>query len=181
MVLAVSLRHRLQRLGVRASGILPERLRPRLHAAVASLIEGLGFLRSPGRAAAVATLTALAWGGVLLSVYIALRAMHIGVPVTASGLVLAATGVGMAVPAVPGGIGTFEYAVIFALGHTGVEQSRAAAYAVVLHVSQLVPITLIGLVCAWRARWTARREAHASDAAEGPEGAGPFHPGQGCA
>jgi uncharacterized protein (TIRG00374 family) len=58
--------------------------------------------------------------------------------------VLAITNLASSIPSGPASIGTFEGVVIVVLGSGGVPLHQAAAYAVLLHVTQVVPVTLIG-------------------------------------
>ncbi len=58
--------------------------------------------------------------------------------------VLAITNLAATIPSGPASIGTFEGVVIVALGLSGVSLHQAAAYALLLHVTQVLPVTLIG-------------------------------------
>ena len=49
------------------------------------------------------------------------------------------------VPAAPGYVGTFDAAVVFALGSLDVSGSDALAYLVLLRFVLFVPITIVGL------------------------------------
>lgn len=53
---------------------------------------------------------------------------------------------GTSLPSGPAGIGTFHGIVIISLGLLGVNPNQAAAYAVVLHITQVLPITLVGAI-----------------------------------
>jgi uncharacterized protein (TIRG00374 family) len=54
--------------------------------------------------------------------------------------------IGMAPPSVPGKIGIFEYAVIFAFSTFGIDKSLAFSYGLVLHVVGYLPKILLGLI-----------------------------------
>jgi uncharacterized protein (TIRG00374 family) len=60
--------------------------------------------------------------------------------------VLAIANLAASIPSGPASIGTFEGVVIVALGLSGVPWHQAAAYALLLHVTQVVPITLVGAI-----------------------------------
>ncbi len=150
VVLLVRLRSQLHGLGTYLARLLPASWRERTQSVAGSFADGGQFLREPLRTVSVIALSAAVWATVLLAIWISLKAVHLDVPATASGLVLVATALGMLLPAAPGGVGTFEFAVIVAVSYAGVGRSDAAAYAVLLHASQLVPGCLIGAVCAWR-------------------------------
>lgn len=53
---------------------------------------------------------------------------------------------GMAVPSSPGGVGVYEAAIIFALGLYGIDKEEALAAGLVLHMIQLIPTTVIGVL-----------------------------------
>lgn len=53
--------------------------------------------------------------------------------------------VGMALPSSPGAIGVYEAAIVFGLNLFGIEKEQALAAALVLHMIQYIPVTLMGL------------------------------------
>ncbi len=53
---------------------------------------------------------------------------------------------GTSIPSGPAGIGTFHGIVVICLGLLGVDTNQAAAYAVILHITQVVPVTIIGAI-----------------------------------
>jgi uncharacterized protein (TIRG00374 family) len=59
---------------------------------------------------------------------------------------LALTNLASTIPSGPASIGTFEGVVIVALGLSSVQWHEAAAYAVLLHVTQVIPVTVIGAI-----------------------------------
>lgn len=69
--------------------------------------------------------------------------------------VLALANLAASIPSGPASIGTFEGIIIVALGLGGVPLHQAAAYALLLHVTQVLPITVIG--AAAYARFSVRR------------------------
>ena len=72
------------------------------------------------------------------------QALHIDESVWQWVFVLAITNLASSIPSGPASIGTFEGVVIVALGLGGVPLHQAAAFAVLLHVTQVLPVTLIG-------------------------------------
>jgi len=60
--------------------------------------------------------------------------------------VLVAIALGIMIPSGPGFVGTFELACIMALVGLGVDKSTAESYAIVVHASQFIPISLVGIV-----------------------------------
>lgn len=60
--------------------------------------------------------------------------------------VLGVINLGILVPSSPGYIGVYHYFCTLALGVFGVPMGKAVAYGVVLHASQVIPTTIIGLL-----------------------------------
>lgn len=61
-------------------------------------------------------------------------------------LAIAASGVGISVPAAPSGVGTFEAAVIGVLAAVGYDANVARGYAIVLHAANIVTTAVIGVI-----------------------------------
>jgi uncharacterized membrane protein YbhN (UPF0104 family) len=106
--------------------------------------------------------------GLLLSAHLTNAAMvalcmaAVGIHVAAAAplLVLLGVAVLLAVPSTPSGIGALELGAVTALGLLGVANERALAFAVIYHMIQFVPVTLIGLGCySWGSRKRAMKES----------------------
>jgi uncharacterized membrane protein YbhN (UPF0104 family) len=74
---------------------------------------------------------------------LAMHAVAIPVRLDAALLVLLVVNLAIAIPAAPGNIGTLELAATFALTTRGVQQERAAAFALLYHGVQIVPLIVI--------------------------------------
>ena len=59
-------------------------------------------------------------------------------------LVTVVIGLAMIIPSPPAAVGVFEAAGVLALGAYHVHQSAALPYALVLHVSNFVPLVIVG-------------------------------------
>jgi glycosyltransferase 2 family protein len=80
------------------------------------------------------------------SVYLAVaRAAGLDLSLAESLYVVALTNLFALVPAAPGYVGTFDAAVLFAVGSLGASGSEALAFLVLLRFVLFVPITLVGL------------------------------------
>ena len=84
------------------------------------------------------------WVTYALTTYAALRASHLDLPLAASWAVLSFIGIGLSFPSAPGFIGTFQFFSVAALALFAVDESEAFGFSLVFHVSQFVPLTLIG-------------------------------------
>lgn len=59
--------------------------------------------------------------------------------------VLGIVNLGILIPSSPGYVGVFHSCVVLSLGIFGVPTGEALAYAIVIHLAQYLPVTLIGL------------------------------------
>ncbi|MES3629052.1 MAG: lysylphosphatidylglycerol synthase transmembrane domain-containing protein [Longimonas sp.] len=122
-------------------------VRPVLH----HFWDGIDTLRRTKHPWALVATTLGMWGGYLLMAYIPFRMLHIAAPYgigLADAWALMAIGaLGLLVPA-PGGLGSFHYITILALGVLyGMPEAPAASYAVLTHAAQLVFYTGAGALC----------------------------------
>ena len=130
----------------RISGHFPERLqtysKPRLRAG----IDSLEVLQNNTDLLKLGLWSAIVWGTALLNNHLALLALNIHLPLTASLLVLIALQAGISIPSVPGRFGIFEYICVLALGVYGIDQATAFSYGILLHAIVMLPTTLLGLL-----------------------------------
>ena len=160
---------RAGRLLARILGVLPGRLRNRALGLVASFIGGLSALRTPGGVITIFLLSLSVWLSEAM-VYVVLAFgfdidVAFGHWLTMAGVLVVAvatSNLGTAVPSSGGGIGPFEFFAQATLIFFGVGAATASAYAVVLHATMLVPVTLLGLVYLWVGDLSLMRLATAS-------------------
>lgn len=124
---------------------LPERVRGPLARELERGVEGLAALASPRAALASLLWTAGFWASMAAGVALWLAAFGLQLPAAAPALVLIFLAFGALLPSTPGQIGTYHWFAAAALGLLGVDPTRAAAFAVVLHFMAFVPFTLIGI------------------------------------
>jgi uncharacterized protein (TIRG00374 family) len=109
------------------------------------LVIALRVLVRGRQLAGILALTTLAW--LSEAVATVLVASALGHPISLAGaiLVLVTLNVALAVPSTPGRVGVFELGAVFGLGLLGVPQSAAVLIAVLCHLIQFLPTTLLGL------------------------------------
>jgi uncharacterized membrane protein YbhN (UPF0104 family) len=100
-----------------------------------------------------------AWVLDVVVIGFAMHAVAIPVRLDAALLVLLVVNLAIAIPAAPGNIGTLELAATFALTTRGVQPERAAAFALLYHGVQIVPLIVVAGVTA---AFMGRREASAA-------------------
>ncbi|MFN8378773.1 MAG: lysylphosphatidylglycerol synthase transmembrane domain-containing protein [Anaerolineae bacterium] len=113
----------------------------------ASFLEGLRPLTTPKPLLLVLAWTAVSWAFSLASGYMLMFAFYPNPSWAAVALFTAAASFAVAVPAVPGNVGTWEASVVFsltAMGY-GVPYETALAFAVVLHALNLIVFGVMGV------------------------------------
>lgn len=91
-------------------------------------------------------ISALTWVGSYVFVYVSLLIM-LGDSINASSalIVFSAMAIGRAIPGLPGGVGTYEAAIIIAMEYLGFSFSESLVTALTLHCSQLLLVTMVSL------------------------------------
>lgn len=149
LVITTSYRGSFMRLLERIVRWLPPRfhqpLLPRLRAGFSSL----EILESRADLLKIALWTGVVWGTAVLNNHLALLALDLHLPVTASLLLLIALQAGISLSAVPGTIGVFEYLCVLTLSTFGVDPAVAFGYGVMLHAIILLPALLAGALSFW--------------------------------
>ncbi len=146
----------------RLANLLPKPLRPKARELILLFIEGLSVLREPRRHLGLFLLSLPVWlleGSMYLIValsfdlpsYFEPAAMVIPVVI----LVTAVSNLATSIPSSPGSLGTFEAPAVAALALVGLGagtnggEGVAGAYAVLVHVTALLPVTVLGLLYLW--------------------------------
>jgi uncharacterized protein (TIRG00374 family) len=122
-------------------------LERRLIALLGTMTEGLRGLRTPRHAIPLALSSVAIWVFLALSVWTAMHAAHLDLPLAASWVVLAFLGLGVSLPSSPGFVGVIQAAVVLALTLYAVPRAEALSFSLLLHASQFFPVTAVGLVC----------------------------------
>lgn len=81
-----------------------------------------------------------------LCIWVILRAVGITIPATSGLLVLLTVNLALAVPAMPANLGTFELGVLAVLAPLGVPTELGLAFALLYHLSQILPVLLLALL-----------------------------------
>ncbi len=143
-------------------------------ASIETFVQGFSAIRRARDLAPCLALSLALWLLIDLSVFLGVRAFDLPLRFTDIFLLMVPLGVGIVVPT-PGGVGPYEFLGQMSLaGFWGVEAARAAATAVTLHASTLVPTIAVGLLFMWRDGLRpaeVRRIAALGEAPAAPEGA----------
>lgn len=128
------------------SGRFSKKIHDALIRLVSHLIQGVAYLRSPVSAFFIAILSLLIWFFEAGMFYFIFSVFDLPVSFDAAVLTMAVTNLGILVPSSPGFVGPFHFFVMQTLLSLGVEQNVAISYAIIVHLTFYIPITLWGLI-----------------------------------
>jgi uncharacterized protein (TIRG00374 family) len=115
-----------------------------------NFLDGLAALRSPTLLARSVGIGLVAWTLSALNYYWVFRAFDLPLSGIAAYFAVAAIGLSTMVPAGPGYVGTFELAGVAVLTALGAGSAGAFSATVLMHLIQVVPVTVAGLIFVWR-------------------------------
>jgi uncharacterized membrane protein YbhN (UPF0104 family) len=145
-------------------------LERRLMRLLGTMTEGLRGVRAPRHAIPLALSSAGIWFALALSVWAAMHAAHLDLPLVASWVVLAFLGLGVSLPSSPGFVGVVQAATVLALALFAVPRSEALSFSLLMHASQFFPVTAIGLLCLLLEQVSLTDAAHAASERASSEG-----------
>jgi uncharacterized protein (TIRG00374 family) len=117
---------------------------------VRRFLAGMHVLRSPKRVLGSLVLLILVWSADLGEVMAVFYALDIHLPIAAGLLVLFGLNLTIAIPSTPAQFGALEAGAIGALKLLHVDVASAAAFALLYHALQVVPLIGAGLILEWR-------------------------------
>jgi len=147
---------------LKRGGSLMERMTGRFLAAVPAKLGGRleelgqGFLQGlqvVGRRRGLVPIILLSfplWALVAASIYFCFGALNLELPYMASVAVIVFVSLGSMIPSAPAYVGTTQYACVLALALFAVPRSEALAFSIVYHLSQFIPVTVLGFFFMWR-------------------------------
>ena len=121
-------------------------LERRLLDLLGTMTEGLRGLRAPRHVLPIVLTSVGVWLLFALSVWTALHAAHLDLPLLAAFTVLAFLGLGVSLPSSPGFLGIVQAATVLALALFAVPRTDALSFSLLLHASQFFPVTAAGLL-----------------------------------
>ena len=111
------------------------------------MTEGLRGVRAPRHLLPLVLYSVGIWFFLALSVWTALHAAHLDLPLAAAWTVLAFLGLGVSLPSSPGFVGVVQAATVLALALFAVPRTEALSFSLLLHAAQFLPVTAVGLGC----------------------------------
>ena len=157
----------------RLIAVLPAPLRAKASGLIGMFIGGLAVLQHPRRLLVVFLLSLPVWLAEALMYYLLAFSfdLHSVFDVTELvGVILLVTAVAnlaISIPTAGGGIGAFEVAAAATLSLLGADETTSGAFAILVHLALLVPVTLLGLLYLWTDRTSLGRLTRESTADRG--------------
>ena len=131
---------------------LPGSLHHRLHHLLEHGLRGIRSFHHAGRLSAFLGLTAVIWCLDAVTTIVGARALSITISLPAAFLLIAALGLGSALPSTPGYIGIYQTAAVIVLPPFGISRTDAIAYILFFQALNYVVIGFWGSVALWRHR-----------------------------
>ena len=136
---------------------------------VRRFVAGMHVLRSPKRVLGSLVLLILVWSADLGAVMAVFYALGIDLPVAAGMLVLFSLNVAIAIPSTPAQAGALELGAVYPLTTMlHVDPTKAAAFAILYHLLQVIPLIASGLIFEYRLVLGREGEPVANGDASGP-------------
>jgi uncharacterized protein (TIRG00374 family) len=143
---AVFLPSRMLSIASRVSAPLSPRLRDRALAVASAITSAGAVLRQPRGAVAIVAYSVVAWvleAGMFLAV---LPVFSLPLSPATAVVAMSVTNLGILVPSSPGYVGPFHFFCSQAIASQGVASATAMGYAVLVHLTFYVPVTLWGAI-----------------------------------
>jgi uncharacterized protein (TIRG00374 family) len=131
-----------------------------------SFLAGLNLLKSTRHLLLVLVLSIAAWIAHAFIVLFLLRAFQLDVPFWGAMVILIVNTVVIMIPVSPGNIGTFQLACIVGLNFFGIPKDEALGFSILLHLAEVGPIFLLGIISSFSAHVRIREFQPADLAAE---------------
>lgn len=139
---------RTLRLISRLTRPFPEKLQSFVNKLLGSFLEGFTIFKKTEHFWAITWQSVVIWLLYAAVNYATLEAFALNeqLPVGASFVILVIVNISIMLPAAPGYVGTFHLACKEAVALFGVSDSTALSFALVLHITNFIPITLVGFI-----------------------------------
>ena len=135
------------------SGVMawvPHRMKDRFSASVSAFGEGIQIVGKPALLLEAAFWSAASWLVSCGTFLLVGQSLGITLPFWSTFLLTFIICVGISLPSSPGVIGVMEWACVLGLSYVGVRGPEALAFAILYHLTQLLPLVILGTYFAIR-------------------------------
>lgn len=127
---------------------LPKRMRASIRGYAHSFISGLDVLKNGWDVFLILFYSIILWTISAISFYFMLLGCHLGqLSFLAALFILIVIAIGIAIPAAPGAVGTFQYFSMLGLAVFGIDKNVGITFSIVLHITQIAVPIFIGWIC----------------------------------
>ena len=123
------------------SAFIKNRILPQVN----KLLDGLSALAHPGQFFLSLMWIGLTWAVWVALYYLTIRQLSPAAPAWWGGFIASMIALGVAIPSAPANVGVYEATIVGAFAILGVTNTSALAYAIVLHLAQVIVTTAFGL------------------------------------
>jgi len=129
----------------RVFSFLPERFGRKLTETMEAGVLGLASMQSGGLVFWIVVTSVLQWVLMAGMVYVSLWSFGLHLPLFASVVIIGVSALGVSIPSVPGFFGIIQLSFWVILQGFGVDKGDAFASSIYFHLSNYIPVTLVGL------------------------------------
>jgi uncharacterized protein (TIRG00374 family) len=158
------------RLTSRLTRPFPEKLQQFVNKLLCSFLDGFAIFKKSERFWTIIWQSVVMWLLYAAVNYAVLEAFSLNeqLPIGASFVILVIVNISILIPAAPGYVGTFHLAAQQGVMLFGISKSAALSFALILHIANFIPITLVGFIYFYREQLSLR-EAVAAEGQAGEE------------
>lgn len=141
--------HSAEKAVVRFTGwFMPTHFLEKVQGFMGMFSEGMKILRNKDVLLKISILSIVHWGMVVFSYWLAFAGFSFdSLPWIAPFFTLGMVGLGVALPSAPAFVGPLHWAIIYSLSSGfGLPNDEVAAFAVVMHILMMIPVTVGGLI-----------------------------------
>ena len=134
-------------LNVKKLSFLKATLIQRLLTIMNKIVDGITSIKDTKHIGQIIIHTIFIWVVYFFATYSVILATNISINWVGVGVILISTSLALAIPAAPGGIGTYHAAAIYILtSYFFIDRVESQAFAVILHAVGFLPLMLIGFI-----------------------------------
>jgi uncharacterized protein (TIRG00374 family) len=124
---------------------------------VRSFSKGIMMLRSSQHLASTNGLSLVSWVAHMFAIWFLFKAFGFTLPIAIASVIMVINTIVLMIPIAPGNAGTFELAVSTSLTAFSIGRTDAILFALALHLVDLVPVFILGVVFLWQEKISIRQ------------------------
>jgi uncharacterized protein (TIRG00374 family) len=126
--------------------LLPGKLSEKAEVILDRFSSGVRVFKDLPRMSWILLWSLILWAGIGISNYLVFLAFGLHPPIQASLILMVIVTLGVIIPSSPGYVGTVHFFTVIGLSLFGYGKDISVPFSIVLHASQYIPVTLLGLV-----------------------------------